>query len=304
METTTRIQQRGKGLVALAAAAVALATAGPAAAQYGWPVKPFHQQHPVRAYFGDPRIGVGPGGVVTHTLHFGIDIAAPNGTPVYATVSGRVSIHPLHSDAVLVQSGDLTLEYWHVVPAVRSGYAVAYRTVIGHVEKPWAHVHFSERHGSTYVNPLRAGALVPYRDRTKPTVAAIRLQRTQVVVDAYDTTPLPVPAPWNDLPVAPALVEWRLLGHDVAARGWTTADDFRDALPRVDFSSVYASNTTQNHASKQGVYSFVLIHGWSPSQLAAGRYVLQVRVADTAGNSTVRSLAFTIRGGAAHPSHT
>jgi hypothetical protein len=303
METTTRIRTRGNALVALAAAAFALATAAPAAAQYGWPVKPFHRQHPVRAYFGDPRIG-NDHGYVAHTLHFGIDIYAPNGTPVYATISGRISIHPLHSDTVLVQSGGMTLEYWHVVPAVRSGYAVAYRTIIGHVEKPWAHVHFSERYGSTYVNPLRAGALTPYRDTTKPTVDSIRIAHGDVVANAHDTTPLAVPAPWNDKPVAPALVEWRLLGSDVSARGWRVTADFRDALPRVAFSSVYAPDTTQNHASTVGVYTYVLAQGWSPAALPAGRYVLQVRIVDTAGNAAVRSLRFIVRGKVARPSHT
>ena len=35
--------------------------------------------------------------------------------------------------------------YWHVIPAIRSGQRVdAYRTVIGHIEAPYEHVHFSE----------------------------------------------------------------------------------------------------------------------------------------------------------------
>jgi hypothetical protein len=48
----------------------------------------------------------------------------------------------------------------------------------------------------------------------------------------------------------------------------------------------------------------VLAHGWSPAGLRAGRYVLQVRVADTDGNAAVRSLRFIVRGGVARPSHT
>ena len=31
------------------------AAAGSTKPSYGWPVKPFDRQHPVRAYFGDPR---------------------------------------------------------------------------------------------------------------------------------------------------------------------------------------------------------------------------------------------------------
>ena len=51
---------------------------------YRWPLKPFGRQHPVRAFFGDPRIA---NHGRTRQFHFGIDISAPNGTPVYATRS-------------------------------------------------------------------------------------------------------------------------------------------------------------------------------------------------------------------------
>ncbi len=36
---------------------------------YGWPVKPFHRQHPVRGYFGDPRVGLDPDGTIHRTFH-------------------------------------------------------------------------------------------------------------------------------------------------------------------------------------------------------------------------------------------
>jgi DNA-binding CsgD family transcriptional regulator len=36
-------------------AAAALAFASPAGASYGWPLKPFDRQHPVRSFFDDPR---------------------------------------------------------------------------------------------------------------------------------------------------------------------------------------------------------------------------------------------------------
>jgi hypothetical protein len=302
METTAHTTHRAARLVLAAALVVAgLATASPAGA-YGWPVKPFHRQHPVRAYLGDPRIGG-----TSHTLHFGIDVAAPNGTPVYATISGRIGQNQRHPDVVLVQAGDVTFEYWHIVPVVRSGYAVAYRTLLGRVEKPWAHVHFAERHGSTYVNPLRPGGLLPYCDTTKPTVAALRVEsrgrnvaarpvsgRVDLVAEAYDTTPLPVPAPWNDKPVAPALVEWRLVGGRTAAAAWTVAADFRSALPTCSFSSVYTPETQQNHASTQGVYRFVLVRGWDAGSVKPGTYTLQVRVADTAGHTATGSLVLAI----------
>ena len=45
---------------------------------YGWPLEPFGRQHPVRAFLDDPRIGHEGG----RAFHFGIDIAAPDGTPL------------------------------------------------------------------------------------------------------------------------------------------------------------------------------------------------------------------------------
>ncbi len=285
-----------KLLVFSATLATALATSGPALS-YGWPVKPFHQQHPVRAYFGDPRIGSDGHGGQSRTLHFGVDVSAPNGTAVYAVTSGRISLHPLHpSEVVLVESGGVTYEYWHIVPAVSSGYAVTYRTVLGHIEKPWAHVHFAERDGSTYVNPLRPGALTPYRDMTDPAVRALIVRHdlgggVDLVADAFDTTPVPVAAPWNDKPVAPALVEWRLHRKGASAAAWSVTVDFRTTLPRCSFDAVYDVDTTQNYASTTGDYRFVLARDWRG---VVGTYVLDVRVADTAGNSATRSLTFTV----------
>jgi hypothetical protein len=275
---------------------VAAALAGaPSALAYGWPIKPFDRQHAVRAYFGDPRIGSDGHGGISHSLHFGIDISAPNGTSVYSISSGRISLHPLHpTDVVLVQSGGVTYEYWHVVPAVHSGYAVAYKTIVGRIEAPWAHVHFAERRGSTYVNPLRPGALAPYRDSTTPVVSSVRVTPDRaggvdLEAEAFDTTPVAVAAPWNDKPVTPALVEWRLYRKGSAASAWSTAADFRDTLPRCSFDAVYDSGTSQNHASTDGDYRFVLARNWR----GTGTYVLQVRVSDTAGNSATKSAIFT-----------
>ena len=292
METATPTY---KALVLLIALVAALADAG-RAHSYGWPVKPFDRQHPVRAYLGDPRIGPDGRGGISTSLHFGIDISAPNGTPVYSISSGRISLHPLHpTEAVLVESGGVTYEYWHIVPAVKCGYAVAYRTVLGRIAAPWAHVHFAERHGSTFYNPLRPGALAPYRDLTAPVVRGLHVQRdpeggANLVADAFDTTPMVVAPPWSNKPVTPALVEWRVRRAGTAPTRWTIAVDFRTTLPGCSFATVYGRGTSQNHASTVGDYRFILARHWQ----GAGRYVLDVRVADTAGNSAIRSLAFAL----------
>jgi len=136
MATTHHISPRAALVAALAAVALVLpAQAG----AYGWPVKPFHRQHPVRGFFGDPRIA---GENLAHgSFHFGIDVSAPNGTPVYATATGRVVIEAERPDVVSIldeANSRRVLAYWHVVPSVRNGdRAVAYRTVLGRIERPW-----------------------------------------------------------------------------------------------------------------------------------------------------------------------
>jgi hypothetical protein len=246
---------------------------------YGWPVKPFFQQHPVRGFFGDPRIGDGG----QRQFHFGVDVSAPNGTAVYATLSGRVWF--IHEDAIGVRAGGgLAFEYWHIRPIVRSGqYVTAYRTVIGHIEKPWAHVHFSETRSGAYLNPLRPGAMGPFRDSTRPAVARVlRAGDGEIEADVLDETPIAVAAPWSDLPVMPALVRWRLAGRTCGR--WTTAADFRWTIPSAGvFSTVYAPATRQNHAQRPGLYRVRLVRG---VRLRRGLRI-QILLADASGNTSL-----------------
>ena len=214
-----------------AAAAVVLACSivcspEPAAAavsvqpSYGWPVKPFQRQHPVRGFFGDPRIGMTPKGMES-SFHFGIDISCPNGTAVYATIDGVVRLESFRPEVVAIVGRDdrTELQYWHIRPAVANGQRVrAYRTVVGRVEAPWEHVHFSEMRDGVYLNPLRPGALGPFVDTTRPWIKQLRAERdgrpmpvaathgsVALVVEAYDTTPIAVPGRWGGKPVTPAL---------------------------------------------------------------------------------------------------
>src|SRR5262245_27374208 len=76
---------------------------------YSWPLQPFDRVHPVRANFNDPRISGS-----SKAFHFGIDISAPNGTPVYAVEAGKVHIEDPR--AIAVAAGSVDFGYWHVVP--------------------------------------------------------------------------------------------------------------------------------------------------------------------------------------------
>ena len=67
---------------------------------YPWPLEPFDQQHPVRGFFRDPRIGDHGGS----SFHTGVDVAGPDGTAVYAVAPGRVFIEG--AQIVAVARGD------------------------------------------------------------------------------------------------------------------------------------------------------------------------------------------------------
>jgi hypothetical protein len=271
--------------------------AQPASYRYGWPVKPFRAQHAVRGFFGDPRIG---NHGRSRQFHFGVDVSAPDGTAVYATLTGRIWIHPLHATTVVISGpGSVEFSYWHVVPTVRTGQrAVAYRTVIGHVQSPYAHVHFAEARGGRYLNPLRPGAMGPFDDRTRPTVTAVVVERAgrqlqttgvrgpfDLVAEVRDETPIAVPRPWHDLPVTPALVKWRLItSSGNVVRDWGIAVDFRLTIPSASmFAAVWAPGTTQNHVRLPGRYRVYLSR---ELELRPGTYIVEVAVLDTRGNAS------------------
>jgi hypothetical protein len=273
-------------------------------AAYGWPLRPFHAQHPVRGFFGDPRIGRARDGSVIRSFHFGIDIAGADGTPVYATLTGRVRGGAAAHDVVAIAgAGGRVFAYWHVVPAVHRGqHVVAYRTLIGHIASGWGHVHFAEYSFGTPLNPLRPGALGPYRDATPPRITGLGIAweglavapraplsgRVDLVVSAYDAPPVPVGGAWSTLTAAPELVRWRIDGGR-----WSTALDFRRIVPRPDgYDAVYAYHTHQNRPHRRGNYLIYLTHGWDAGSIASGRHTLEAVACDIRGNCTTFSTGF------------
>jgi hypothetical protein len=310
--------------ILIASAALALACAGSAAA-YSWPVKPFDRQHPIRGGFGDPRTVFQNGvladafdGAGFFSFHQGVDISAPDGTPVYPVVSGIA--HYLGAATLNVNTGnDRIFQYFHIVPVVGEGeQVVAKKTILGYVQPPFQHVHLTEINGMHAVNPLQLGHLTPYVDHTKPTIREVTFSnqsgtletplglcgRVQLAVDAFDTTPIPVPGRFESLPVTPALVRWnvtRLNGTTVVP--WRTTADFRTTLPgNAHFADVYAKGTYENaprfgsqqYPSMPGRYLFLLAGSFDTTSLANGSYQLNVLASDIRGNRATQSDRFSV----------
>jgi len=292
-------------MVRVLAAVVAATFALPASAlAYDWPVKPFDEQHPVRGSFDDPRQDLRTDGQPEHSFHSGIDIAAPDGSPVYAIEPGWVS---LRAGAVVV-TGRHVFGYWHVHPAVRNGRYVRRHELVGHIEAGRGHVHLSESVGGVYLNPLRPGGIAPYADHTAPTIDNLVLLSAgrpasilgvsgtvDLVADAYDTPPLAPPGAWAGARVTPAEIRWRVTAPAGLVVPWRTAIDFRlNLLPSSLFSSVFAPGTLQNRPSHPGDYRFYLAHSFDTTRLADGVYTLEVVASDTRGNSTTAALPFRV----------
>ena len=117
-----------------------------------------------------------------------------------------------------------------------------------------------------------------------------------VIVEAWDRPPLPVPPPWDDLAVTPALLRWRVLKGRAVVRPWHAPVDFRKTmLPASLFPVVYARGTRQNKPNRVGRYRFYVAHGWTTSPLPDGLYRIEVAAADVRGNRAVAALPLTLK---------
>src|SRR5262249_10087648 len=151
----------------------------PYGAEFGWPVKPFHREHGIRAGLNELRPG---------SMHVGLDIQARSGAAVYAVQPGVAKVVVPSGPEARGQVGNYL--YWHINPAVETGTVVEpFKTVLGHVMFAYGHLAFSELNAAgVYVNPLRPGGIVlsPYADHARPEIARPEVSATgQVVVSAY-----------------------------------------------------------------------------------------------------------------------
>jgi hypothetical protein len=262
----------------------------PAGALTGWPLKPFHAQHPLRAGLNEWRPA---------NMHIGIDIQALDGTSVYAIQSGTAWIAGVDTVDVRVRVG--SYEYWHVQPAVHSGeYVRAHRTVIGRVIRGAGHLHLSELHGD-YVNPLRPGGrvLTPYRDSEEPVIGSPHRSGGQVFVEAFDPQSLRETIKYRTPVLAPAAVAWR--ARDAHGRALTPLQfAYRGShhYPTSAKSWVYGPGTTPpNHvgAIAGGWACFsrftICVPKWNYrlAGVPASAASLSVYAWDWAGNVAVRT---------------
>ena len=257
----------------------------------GWPLKPFHQQHAIRAGINELRPA---------NFHVGVDIAARDGTTVYAIQSGIARIRYPDSPDVNVDVGSFF--YWHVTPAVTDGqYVTAYRTPLGTVLGGEHHIAFSEGTTEDYLNPLRpGGSLQPYHDHEPPVIAVPRIFADDTAtVAAFDPQSFVGPVQPNETPVlAPSSLAWRLYdAHGRALTGLQWAMRGSQNYPPALKSAIFAPGASNpgylcffHHRRCIPNWVFRLAGGLTGplplSGLPAGRYRLAVYAWDWAGNTS------------------
>jgi hypothetical protein len=295
--------------VALPVAIAALFLA-PGAAAYSWPLKPFNKQHAVRGTFGDPRYHLDAEGALS-AFHFGVDIAAPDGTPVYAVEAGVVVRR--HATSVTIgRASKRRFGYWHIRPVVRSGRYVRRHQLLGYVLKGWGHVHFAESVSGAYRNPLRKGALAPFSDHTVPTVAAVQVLNADgsvadnghiagaidITADIYDLPPMPLQPPWDVARLAPAAIWWNLLDSAGAVVQSSFVASFDFSLPdNILYGLVYAPGSYENKPHRPGHYVYRLANGFDTTRVADGAYTIEVGASDTRDNVGTARVAVVIANG-------
>ncbi len=121
---------------------------------------------------------------VLHTTkgHYGVDYAAPTGTPVWAASDGKVLTVARAGGAgnmvVLSHAGNVSTMYMHLsrfAAGLKAGQKVKQRTLIGYVGCTGLctgpHLHYGIKSGGRYIDPLkfnpRKGEMLPRADRIR-----------------------------------------------------------------------------------------------------------------------------------------
>jgi hypothetical protein len=270
----------------------------PAGAIPGWPLKPWHEQHPLRAGINELR---------SSSLHHCIDIQARNGARVYAIQPGTVSITVDPGNDARIQVGNYV--YWHVNPTVTDGeYVLPYQTVLGTVKNGFGHICFGEvGPNGNDLNPLRPGGRVlsPYVDAKAPVISAPTINPDGFVsVVVRDPQSFVRKTTYWTPDIAPAVLAYRLWSTDsaplsplyYALRG-------SQNLPWSEEPSIYMPDShgagftcfeTKTHCPPH--WDYKLAGGLAPAITdsypvsAAGPFRLTVYAWDWAGNVSARDV--------------
>ena len=276
----------------------------PDGAHRGWPIKPFHRQHALRAGLNELR---------PSTFHVGVDIQTPDSKKVYALQSGRAHVIESSGAEERVQVGSYI--YWHVNLRVREGQSVrAFRTLVGTVKKGFGHLHLSEVRGGRYLNPLRPGGRVlsPWREVAAPVLDEPRfLSDGRILIEAFDPQTFRIRTRHNTPVLGLAALAYRVLdrrGRPVTGLYWALR-----GTQNLDWSlhsRVYSSRTRPpyfwcwiRHPDCKPRWDYVLAGGLAPTieslRLPGGRYQLAAYAWDWAGNASALRTGMDIGGGSA-----
>jgi hypothetical protein len=259
-----------------------------AGAMPGWPLRPFHKQHAIRAGINELRPA---------NFHVAVDIEARNSQPVYAIQSGYASIRYRGTPDVNVDVGRFF--YWHINPTVSDGqYVIAYRTVIGRVLKSFYHLALSEGSTADYLNPLRpGGSLRPYTNTEPPVIGVPRIFRDgRVIVGAFGPQSfVQTGMPYETPVLAPSSLAWRLYDarrHALTGLQWAMrgSQNYPPSLKSVIFAPGAANPGFECFLTKRRCvpnWVYWLAGGLTPAlpinNLPRGRYRLTVYAWDWAG---------------------
>jgi hypothetical protein len=271
----------------------------PAGVVPGWPLKPFHKEHVIRAGINELRPA---------NFHVAVDIEARNFQPVYAIQSGYASIRYPGTGDVNVDVGDFY--YWHINPAVRDGqYVTAYKTVIGHVLYGFYHVALSQGNTADYLNPLRpGGSLRPYTNTEPPIIGTPRIfSDGRVIVGAFGPQSfVRAGLPYETPVLAPSSLAWRLYsatGRPLTGLEWAMrgSQNYPPGLKPVVFAPGarnpgFECFFTQRRCIPNWVYWLAggLTEPLPLSGLSPGRYRLAVYAWDWADNTSALDYWFKV----------
>ena len=269
----------------------------PSGAVGGWPLRPFHEQHPLRAGINERR---GSG------FHLGIDIQAVGMTHVYAIQSGRAHIIQARGGDARVQIGSFI--YWHVrgLSMYEGEFIPAYRRAIGIVMPGARHLHLSEVDDSGgYLNPLRphGRVLAPWEDKEPPVIGRPEVSGDgTVLVSVFDPQSYTAMTGYRTPVLAPAALAYAIFapnGRPIGPLQWALRGS--KVLSNVLEDAVF---TPDAHAPGYLCFAFRVIcvphwryrlaGGLAPRLPAlSGHYRLTVYAWDWAGNTSARDHWFS-----------